>query len=257
MLVIDWTTRFECFEKHALYHRSIYLKTVIYLNLNTLIIPAISLSQKAEFTSIWAYFTRHSNISLTEAFGEFYVGNSGVFFISLVIQQAFITSGLQLVQLSSIVANYGSPWLTHFQRKVFSEQEPWFRTEASCFPYGFNYAYIIVIFATCIFFSATIPLLSIACMIYAMIRHAVDATNLLLVYRKEVDSQGTLISDALNTLIVIVLVYQVCMAAFFALNNKDRESICCVLMLILTALFFVVYNVNVGEYWESQVQEET
>jgi len=46
----------------------------------------------------------------------------------------------------------------------------------------------MAIFAICIFFSATVPLLTVACALYAFVRHSVDALNLITVYRKEIDS---------------------------------------------------------------------
>lgn len=65
----------------------------------------------------------------------------------------------------------------------------------------------MAIFSIFIFFSATVPLLSVACMLYAVVRHGVDALNLITVYRKEIDSQGKLISVVTNTVLITVLSY--------------------------------------------------
>lgn len=207
MILIDLTTRIECYETHSLYQRAIYLKSVIYLNLNMLIIPTLSLSQGSNVGSIWDYLSNHRDMSVTQVLGEFYLGNSGTFFVSLVIQNAFMTSAFYILNITELMNSYGSPWLAHFQRQVFRSQEPWLRKEDNTFYYGLLYAYLMAIYAICIFFSGTVPLLTMACMIYAVVRHGVDALNLITVYRKEIDSQGHLISDVTNTVIILVLAY--------------------------------------------------
>lgn len=55
MILIDITSRIECYETHALYQRAIYYKSVIYLMLNMIIIPTLSLSSGTGVTSIWSY----------------------------------------------------------------------------------------------------------------------------------------------------------------------------------------------------------
>ena len=70
-------------------------------------------------------------------------------------------------------------------------------------------------FAICIFFSATIPMVTIATAFFCMMRHIVDCLNLLNVNRKEIDSQGELIEAATNTALLVTVSYQICMMAFF------------------------------------------
>lgn len=55
LILIDITSRLECYETHALYQKSIYFKSVIYLMLNMIIIPTLSLSAGTGVTSIWSY----------------------------------------------------------------------------------------------------------------------------------------------------------------------------------------------------------
>jgi hypothetical protein len=56
--------------------------------------------------------------------------------------------------------------------------------------YGYHYASMLTIFGICIFFSSTVPLVSLASLIYVGTKHLVDSLNLLTVHRKEIDSQG-------------------------------------------------------------------
>lgn len=105
----------------------------------------------------------------------------------------------------------------------------------------------MAVFAICIFFSATIPLLPVACLIYSFVRHATDACNLITVYRKEINSQLGLTSDVVNTVVVIVMLYQVTMAAYFAVNKRDQESISLVVLLIVSATYVTVFYEPINE----------
>ena len=66
---------------------------------------------------------------------------------------------------------------------------------------------MLAVFSICIFFSATVPLITLACAFYAFIRHIVDALNMITVYRKEIDSQCQLIEVVTNTGLIVTLSY--------------------------------------------------
>lgn len=56
--------------------------------------------------------------------------------------------------------------------------------------YGYHYASMLTIFAICIFFSSTVPMVSLASVFYVGLKHLVDGLNLITLHRKEIDSQG-------------------------------------------------------------------
>lgn len=73
------------YEKHHAnsdYQYSVYLKSVIYLCLNMLVIPAITLATSQSLIDI--LWTR--NMDWEKLLGNFYIANSGVFFVSILIQ---------------------------------------------------------------------------------------------------------------------------------------------------------------------------
>jgi hypothetical protein len=74
------------------------------------------------------------------------------------------------------------------KRKVFQDQEPWLRKEQNTFQFGYFYAQMMTVFAICIFFSSTVPLITVACLLFAAVRHSVDSLMLITVYRREIDS---------------------------------------------------------------------
>ncbi len=83
--------------------------------LNMIIIPTLSLSAGTGVTSIWSYIQK-KDIEFSELLGDLYLGNTGQFYVSLVIQQAFMTSAFYLLNLSDLMMSYYSPWLAHFRR---------------------------------------------------------------------------------------------------------------------------------------------
>lgn len=80
------------------------------------------------------------DFDITRLLGEFYIGNNGTFFVSLIIQQACYSSSYYLLNVSDIVFSYFSPWLAHMRRNVYQDQEPWLRKVDDTFMYGYFYA---------------------------------------------------------------------------------------------------------------------
>jgi hypothetical protein len=232
--LIDIASLLENYETHSLYQRAVFLKSLLYLTLNMLVIPALTLSntsvsadkkmtitttQVDEASSLWE-FMMSKNFDITKILGEIYIGENGTFFVSLVMMQATISCSYYLMNCQDIMFSYFSPWLATMKRKVFQDTEPWLRKEGNNFMYGFHYASMVAVFGICIFFSSTVPLVSLASAFYAGVKHLVDALNILTVNRKEIDSQGELIDIATNCALVFVVLYQLSMIAFFTITEK-------------------------------------
>jgi len=70
---------------------------------------------------------------LTELLGDFYISNSGIFFVSILIQQACLSSSFYLLNIQDILFSYFSPWLALEKRKIFNDSAQWRRKENFCF----------------------------------------------------------------------------------------------------------------------------
>ena len=96
--LIDIVTLLEAHETHSLYQRAYYIKAVIFLIVNMLIIPSWTLSQfqeggdlfkttkqvQQQSSSLFSFMTdRGFNVTLL--LSEFYKGENGTFFVSLII----------------------------------------------------------------------------------------------------------------------------------------------------------------------------
>ena len=103
LVLLDYAALYEKYETHSLYQRALYVKSVIYLILNMLVIPALTLSNMAseeidekdrynptsgyavnESGSLFQFiYTRQFNIA--RLLGEIYAGENGIFFVSLIL----------------------------------------------------------------------------------------------------------------------------------------------------------------------------
>lgn len=175
------------------------------------------------------------------------MGENGMFFVSLILQTTVFTSTYYLLQTSDLMFSYFSPWLANMRRKVYQDYEPWLRKEQNNFYYGYFYAQNLTVLAIFIFFTATIPLVTIATAFFYLLRHIVDCLNLLNVNRKEIDSQGALTETATNTAFVLIVCYQVCMMAFFSTNNLQSEALVCTILFIVSIFYIVLTYKDVHE----------
>ena len=211
LFLIDLMAVYENHSANSDYQKSVYLKSVIYLCLNMLVIPAITLATSQSFIDIlW-----QRSLDINKILGNFYIANSGVFFVSILIQQACLSSAFYLNNGSEVLMSYLSPWLAVEKRKILNDSAPWKRHLQQCFQYGYFYAQIMVAFSISIVFCNTVPLVTVASCFFIFLRHFVDCFQLLTYFRKEIDSSGKIIESISNTMMFFVLVYQACMFAFF------------------------------------------
>ena len=142
LIIIDFACILEAYETHSLYQEAMLSKSFVYLVLNMLIIPALTLSssgansdmqQQAKAVtesgdSLFSFIQTHG-FNLSHLLGEFYKGENGMFFVSLIVQTAIFTSTYYLLQFSELGFSYFSPWLANMRRKVYQDYEPWLRQE--------------------------------------------------------------------------------------------------------------------------------
>lgn len=97
------------------------------------------------------------------------------------------------------------------------------------------------------FFSATIPLVNLATVVYVYVKHFVDCLNILNVNRMEIDSQGLLVDVATNSAYIMIVSYQICMMALFAIKGRDFEAAVCTFMFIISIFYIVLDYKSVND----------
>lgn len=80
-----------------------------------LFIPALTLTNAEPLINI----INQRSFDLTQVLGDFYIANSGIFFVSILIQQACLSTSFYLLNLSEVFFSYFSPWLAIEKRKIF------------------------------------------------------------------------------------------------------------------------------------------
>lgn len=204
-----------------------------------LIIPTLTIRDKSNNTLYDIIFKE--NFDWNELIQDIFLGNNGFFFVALIIQQACISSGWQLLNGAELAESYFSPWLTIEKRKLFYEKNhSWRRKETSTFQYGYLYSQMMIIFAISIFYSATVPLVAVAAVLFSYMKHYVDAYLLLTYFRKEIDSSGKLTDTTTNTALMIVIGYQISMLSLFISLNKETEALVCTIVFIVSSLYAVL-----------------
>ena len=130
------------------------------------------------------------------------------------------------------------------------------RQEGNNFYYGYFYAQLMAIFSICVFFSVTVPLVSVATAFFCLLKHWSDCLNLLNVNRKEIDSQGALIDVATNTALIIIVCYQICMMAFFSIKDLNGEASTCTFIFLVSVLYIVLGYENVDASTNADQEKE-
>ena len=231
--LIDYSSQLERHNTYSKTQYSIFNKATPYLILNMLIIPAITLATAKSLYKIVA----EKNWEFTRVMGDLYTPDSGVFFVTLLIQNSTITGTIYLTRIVDILGHYCSPWLTHHRRQILNDREPWRKSDNDIFPFGFYYAQMITTIAIVTIFSSTIPLVTVSGIFFFLVRHFVDGYNLLTVHKKEIESSQGLVTRVLFALHCCVLLYQLAMIGFFMIHGRYYESIAVGLIGFLTFVF--------------------
>ncbi len=114
---------------HSKYQFSIFNKAYVYLALNMLIIPAVTITSQTSIIQV----IKANNYSMIQVFSQFYSANSGVFFVSMLIQNACLSLCSNLVRAGEIGSTFFSPWLAHYRRKIINDSQAWRRGEHMVF----------------------------------------------------------------------------------------------------------------------------
>jgi Calcium-dependent channel, 7TM region, putative phosphate len=140
------------------------------------------------------------------------------------------------VRPGEIVMAFFSPWLAHYRRKYINDSQPWRRREGMVFLYGFYYAQQLAIFSIVLVFASFVPIISITGFMFFCMRHIVDSYNLLTVNRKEIDSSTKMFQKILLTSQFAILLLQLCMMSYMAINNYMPCAALLALVFFLTVI---------------------
>lgn len=120
LYMFDFFAFWEKRSTHSKYQFSIFNKAYIYLLLNMLAIPAVTLSRNP-FSQQSLLTVLSSSPNIFSLLAQFYREVHGAFFVSLIIQNACLSMCINLVRPGEIVPAFFSPWLAHNRRKYIND----------------------------------------------------------------------------------------------------------------------------------------
>jgi len=80
--LIDYASVIERYDSHSQYQITVFLKTLLYTNLNMFIIPVLTLSGGGQ--SVFELF-KSNNFNLAKILSELFIPKSGEFFVLLLV----------------------------------------------------------------------------------------------------------------------------------------------------------------------------
>lgn len=142
LYMIDYMAYYEKRVTHSKYQASIFNKCYVYLMFNMLIIPAVTIATQGNVSSQQSILqvAKANDYSLIAILSQFYTNDSGVFFVSMLLQNACLSFCINLVRPGELTYAFFSPWLAHYRRKYINDSQAWRRKEGQVFLYGFYYA---------------------------------------------------------------------------------------------------------------------
>ena len=83
VVIIDTGALLEKHQSHSNYQSTIFVKAVVYLNLNMLLVPALSFGNSDSLFNL----VIEKNYNPKEILSDMYYSDTGFFFVALIIQQ--------------------------------------------------------------------------------------------------------------------------------------------------------------------------
>jgi len=234
ILLIDHTAVLEKRSAHSTFQSSLFNKAVIYLHLNMVFFPFLSLQGQPIFKIL------ENQEVKTDYVREFSMINSSSFFVNLVIQYAIATGLFYLLRGGELTLTYLSPWLVDYRRKYMNDSQPWRRRPDVVFQYGYFYSQMLTILTISMLYSSTAPLVTFVGACFFLGRNMVDSYLLLTIHRKEIESKLSIYHKILCFSLFSLLFYQLLMLCYFYLNSLSFQTGMVSLIVVFTLLVIII-----------------
>ncbi|MPC13600.1 CSC1-like protein 2 [Portunus trituberculatus] len=168
-----------------------------------------------------------------------FLPDNGAFFINYVITSAFIGTSLELIRFPELFMYILRLGLSRSQAETASVRQAILYE----FPFGVQYAWMMLIFAMTIIYSVSCPLITPFGTLYMIFKHLVDKYNIYFAYGRSVISKK-IHTTAINFVIVSIVCLQLSLLFFSLLRQglKKDLTIYSIVLLIITCLVFVTHN---------------
>jgi len=211
---------------------TIFNACFVYMIFNNFIIPALSMTT---VESIFSFLSDEST-NMESLLENFYLNNTGSFFIILLIQSATFSFSLYLLKLPDLAENYFNRRVVATLKKTRVTQKIWLKEETDNFQYGYFYANMTIFLLIVLVFSTTVPAISISGLFYFFFRLIGDGFELISGHGKEMDSNGKIFNKVVWRCCLSGLFFEVLMILYYSVSGLQYNVIVMVMILLASVV---------------------
>lgn len=213
-------------------NHSIMVKTFAFLLFMVLILPSMGLTSAQAFFK-WAMEGKNGSYKWECLF----LPDKGAFFVNYVTTSAFIGTSLELIRFPELFVYAIRLCLARSKAEMPSVRKAILWE----FPFGVQYAWMLLTFAMTMVYSLSCPLITPFGLVYMVFKHLVDKHNLYFVYSPSNISQR-IHATAINIVIVSIVMLQASFLALAILRQGLNDiSIYSMTGFVITILFFMAH----------------
>lgn len=216
-------------------NHSVMQKTFFFLLFMVLLLPSLGLTSAQAFVD-WTIHARNE----TYRWECVFLPDKGAFFVNYVITSALIGTALELIRFSELFVYAVRLCLARSEAETASVR----RAILWEFPFGVQYAWMLLIFAMTTMYSLACPLITPFGLLYMILKHCVDRYNIYFVYGPSKIS-SRIHASAINIVIISITLQQLSFTSLSILrqgfNDISVFSLIgfCVTLLFLSAQIFL------------------
>jgi len=235
-------------------------RIIFFLMLNTLILPLVADSTALEFFGNFAKEVEkkgHQGIDAIVNFPELISSNlmsQQYFYIKFLLSSAFVTNGINLLDTPHklTIALCGKCHKRkHKHAKVQTDYDDTYEFEL-----GYMYSYALVVFLNGLLFATIVPLIPVFASLYFWIKYLVDKNNLLFLYAKRYESNGTYRRTVTKFMIFNMIFYLLAISALLG-KMLDEVAIPVVGLIIIALVVAIMVKFQYSDKLQPKVEDIT
>lgn len=197
-------------------------KVFFYLLCMVLILPSVGMTSLRGFFQMFidsaqANHTIPNNSTLK--WNCIFLPDNGAFFVNYVITSALVGTALEYMRFSEL---FMYAMRLSFARSV-AEIPSVRAANLYEFPFGFNYGWMLLIFALTVAYGVVCPLITPFGLFYLVMKHGVDRYNLYYAYKRSKINKN-IHATAVNMVIVSLLIQQVILLFFNLIRGRSDHD---------------------------------
>ncbi|XP_043231970.1 calcium permeable stress-gated cation channel 1-like isoform X2 [Amphibalanus amphitrite] len=212
-VLVAFTDRFLFHWTRSSENYSVMVKTFIFLLFMVLILPSLGLTSARAFVE-WAVQTKDQ----TYRWSCIFLPDNGAFFVNYVITSAFIGTGLEIIRFPELFVYAFRMCMARSQAEIASVRAAVLWE----FPFGIQYAWMLLIFAMTTVYSLLCPLITPFGLIYMVLKHLVDKHNIYFAYGASRIKKRIHVT-AINFVILSIVLTQLCLCFFAYIRRGLRD----------------------------------